>query len=308
MKTRSIAITSLLFVMMLSLITQAAGTTPTEKPSIYNADGKGLERIEQALVLAQMDNKRVLLQIGGDWCSWCHKLYNLLQQDDTLRAPLRSEYVLVMIDNQADKAVLEKWNIHPSGYPYLVVLDANSTKLTEQETGSLEIGQRHDPAKVKAFLEQWKPAPWDARTVLQASLAQAKKDNKQVFFKIGSPSCGWCIRMGEFLAQPQVRSLLDKDFVILQIDLQRMTHGMEVAEKIRQDGAGGIPWFAFLDQEGKVLQTSNNEQGQNIGFPVRQDTEIPYFKKMLTQARKHMTSEDVESVIKELQAFTKQWQ
>ena len=142
----------------------------------------------------------------------------------------------------------------------------------------------------------------------ETALAQAKKNDKQVFFRIGSPTCGWCHRLDEFLARPGVKPRLEKDFVLLKIDTQRMTGGLALAQEIRQTSSGGIPWFAFLAPDGKILQTSNNAQGNNIGFPVRPDAEIAYFREMLMDARKHMTPDDVTGVIEELKLFTKPWQ
>ena len=95
-----------------------------ERKPIYQVDGKGMERVEAALVRAGRDNKRVLLKIGGNWCGWCYKLHDVLNQEKAVASLLRAEYELVMIDSQADKAVIEKWGIRPKGYPYLAVLDA----------------------------------------------------------------------------------------------------------------------------------------------------------------------------------------
>jgi hypothetical protein len=36
-------------------------------------------------------------------------------------------------------------------------MEGDGKILVRQETGSLEAGPRHDPARVLAFLEQWKP-------------------------------------------------------------------------------------------------------------------------------------------------------
>ena len=44
------------------------------------------------------------------------------------------------------------------GLPVLVVLDAEDKALTTQDTGKLEEGDHHDPAKVLAFLNQWAPS------------------------------------------------------------------------------------------------------------------------------------------------------
>lgn len=40
------------------------------------------------------------------------------------------------------------------GLPVLVVLDGQGRRVITQETGSLEIGDRHDPAKVLEFLRR----------------------------------------------------------------------------------------------------------------------------------------------------------
>ena len=39
----------------------------------------------------------------------------------------------------------------------IVVLDGTGRKLTTQDTGELEEGARHSPAKILAFLAQWAP-------------------------------------------------------------------------------------------------------------------------------------------------------
>ena len=43
------------------------------------------------------------------------------------------------------------------GLPVIVVLDADGKTLVTQDTGKLEEGDHHDPAKVLAFLNQWAP-------------------------------------------------------------------------------------------------------------------------------------------------------
>jgi hypothetical protein len=70
-------------------------------------------------------------------------------------------YIVVLIDvdkgNNAD--VVKKYG-EPTkhGLPVLVVLDKTGKQLHTQDTGKLEEGDHHDPAKVLAFLNQWKPA------------------------------------------------------------------------------------------------------------------------------------------------------
>jgi thioredoxin-related protein len=298
MKTQIVILvsTALLF----SEVDAAEQTTPKREP-IYNEDGKGIERVEQALMSAKRENKRVLLKIGGNWCGWCYKLGDLFHQDREIEAILRDEYELVLIDSRTDKPVIEKWQITPNGYPYLAVLDSAGRKVTEQETGSLEIGDKHDPNKVKTFLEAWKPAPLDANDVFAAALAQATREDKRVFFRVGAPWCGWCRRLDAFLVRPQIETILKKDYIVVKIDQQRMIGATEVIQKIRKPAeGGGIPWFAFLDGDGRILITSTKPGTGNIGFPADPNTESPYFLHMLKTTRSKITDADIELIAAEL--------
>ncbi len=300
MCSRLTAIIGVAFVMVGPAIYAAEPAKPKRQP-IYQEDGQGAERVEQALVRARSENKRVLLKIGGNWCGWCYKLHDVFHKDQAIRTVLRDEYELVMIESQKDKAVIEKWGLKPKGYPYLAILDASGKKLTEQETGSLEVGPKHDPAKVKAFLEQWKAEPLDAGRVLGDTLKAAQKQKKIVFIRIGAPWCGWCIRMDKFLAQPAIAEILQKDYVIAKIDQQRMTSAKEAIARIRKPGEGaGIPWFAFIDAKGNVLITSTKPGAGNIGFPVDPKTEIPHFVAMLKRTRTRISDLEIGQIAEAL--------
>jgi hypothetical protein len=56
------------------------------------------------------------------------------------------------------KTVLRKANRLETrfGLPVRVVIETDGTPLATQDTGQLEDGNHHDPAKVKAFLEKWR--------------------------------------------------------------------------------------------------------------------------------------------------------
>jgi len=293
MRTRMMRVAGVLVLCIASAVGGGEGSTAERQP-IYQVDGKGMARVEAALVRAGRENKRVLLKIGGNWCGWCYKLHDVLHKEKAVAQVLRAEYELVMIDSQADKAVIEKWGIDPKGYPYLAVLDASGKKATEQRTDPLEVGSKHDPKKVRAFLEKWQAARLEAGAVFAAALDKARKEKKHVFVRVGAPWCGWCVRMDKFLARPEVAKILEKDYVVVKIDLTRMTGAKAVVAEIRKPSeAGGIPWFAFLDGSGKILITSTKPGGGNIGFPVDPEKEIPHFVAMLKQTRAKISDADI---------------
>jgi thiol:disulfide interchange protein len=137
---------------------EASPATPA--PKLYDTTADGFAQVDAALAEAKPAGKRVILQFGAEWCGWCHRLHRLLESDEQIGAVLEANYVVVLIDVDGDhnQAVNEKYgNPTQHGLPVLVVLDADGTPLTTQDTAELEKGNAHDPAKVLAFLNQWAP-------------------------------------------------------------------------------------------------------------------------------------------------------
>lgn len=130
----------------------------TARPAIYDEKADGAKQIAEALTVAKKANKRVLLQFGANWCGWCHRLHGLFQTNAPIVAKLKEAYVVVLIDvNKEHNADINRQYGNPiqHGLPVIVVLDADGKQLTTQDTGKLEEGDRHDPAKVLAFLSEW---------------------------------------------------------------------------------------------------------------------------------------------------------
>ncbi len=83
----------------------------------------------------------------------------LLKTNAELAQIVQKNYLVVLIDtDQGHNADVVKRYGNPTrlGLPVLVVLDTDGTQLATQDTGKLEAGDHHDPAKVKAFLEKWR--------------------------------------------------------------------------------------------------------------------------------------------------------
>ena len=83
----------------------------------------------------------------------------LLNTNAEISRIIKEHYVVVLIDvDKGHNADVVKRYGDPTrfGLPVLVVLDSDGKLLTTQDTGKLEEGDHHDPAKVIAFLEKWK--------------------------------------------------------------------------------------------------------------------------------------------------------
>lgn len=127
---------------------------------------------------------------------------------------------------------------------------------------------------------------------------RASSDDKQVFLTFGAPWCGWCHRLEDWLAQPEVSSIVERDFVVTRIDIERMTAGNDVMLQFRGDAHGGIPWYVILDANGKKLATSD-QPGSNIGYPAS-PTEIDQFLALLKGQVHHIDARGLDQLRKSL--------
>ena len=256
-----------------------------KRPSIYDKTADATARLAKAVERARHDNKRILLMFGGDWCGWCHKLHNLFRTNTEIARTLYNEYVLITIDLESPNAepllkrckdALSQEELQRGvGYPFLAVLDADGKVVTAQRTDPLEEGDHHDARKVADFLNKWKVPPADAKRVLAEALSRASSDDKRVLLTFGAPWCGWCHELHNWLAQPEIAAILDRDFIVAQVDIDRMASGKEVMRTYRADPSGGIPWYVMLDSRGKALATADGPKG-NIGYPYKPE-EIDHF-------------------------------
>lgn len=295
----------------------ATGTAQTQEPvtaapmaDIYDPAADGAKQIEAALHIARRDNKRVLLVFGANWCSWCQKLHALFKSDRSIARTLLYEYVVVPIDvdrppdkPRRNEAVNQKYgNPIQFGLPALVVLDADGKQLTTQDTGKLEDGDHHDPARVQAFLDQWKPEPQKAETVLAAGMKKAGEQSRNVLLYFSAPWCGWCHKMTDWLERPEVAALIGKAYVPVKIDVDRMIGGKDMDTRFRGTGIegnrGGIPFFVILDADGNVLGDSVGPKG-NVGFPT-QPEEIEHFIRLAKETGRQLTPADLEALKKSL--------
>ena len=271
---------------------------------VYDEAADASKDVAAAVARAQQDNKRVLIQWGANWCGWCKWLAGTMKSDAKVSRELRYEYEVVHVDvGKFDKHMdlAKSLGADFKAIPYLTILDGSGKAIVQQNTEPFEAkidGQNgHDPVKLLDWLKQHAAKPLVATEVLAAALETAKQQHKRVFLHFGAPWCGWCHKLEDWMAQPAIAALLSKDFVDTKIDNDRMVSGKDVyAAQLAAAGkkAGGIPWFVFLDHDGKVLAHSNGPKG-NTGFPA-QPAEIEHFVAMLQSVKVKLTDADIETL------------
>jgi len=129
---------------------------------IYSDTADAHHDIAQALVTAQHEHKRIILDFGGNWCIDCQVLDIYFHQQPNLEL-LQNNFILVHVnigryDRNTDVAA--KYGIPlEHGVPKLAVLDAHGKLLYGQVKGEFKSMSKMDPSSVTEFLNQWKPKP-----------------------------------------------------------------------------------------------------------------------------------------------------
>lgn len=96
-------------------------------------------------------------------------------------------------------------------------------------------------------------------------------------------------------------TLFADDYLVLKIDVSAMVHGSEIAQQLRGERTGGIPWITILDSAGEELVTSDGPRG-NIGCPITK-AECAYFVSMIQSTIQHAPEGRVAEIAVALDTF-----
>jgi thioredoxin-related protein len=115
--------------------------------------------LRNSVTEAKKFNKRIILDIGGEWCIWCHRLDEFLERNDDLKNFLHENYIVMKVnfspENKNEKFLSKYPKIN--GYPHIFILEKDGRLLYSKDTGELEKGRGYDHDKMFAFLKEWAP-------------------------------------------------------------------------------------------------------------------------------------------------------
>ena len=104
----------------------------------------------------------------------------------------------------------------------------------------------------------------DPKADIAAALKQAKAEKKRIILDFGGDWCGDCQVLDIYMHQSPNEELLRKHFVVVHVDIGRMDHNVDVAQKYKVPIQKGVPALAVLDANGKLLYSQENKEFENM--------------------------------------------
>ena len=155
---------SYLFTGLLLLIFVNANAQ-TIQAKIYDPTANAEADIAAVIKLAKVQNKHILLEAGGNWCSWCiefDRFTHAIGSIDSLLAKCFVVYHLNYSNENMNNTSFERYG-YPQrfGFPVFIILDENGNRIHTQNSEYLEQGRSYNKQKVMDFLLQWTPQALD---------------------------------------------------------------------------------------------------------------------------------------------------
>ncbi|MES1218016.1 MAG: thioredoxin family protein [Bacteroidota bacterium] len=132
---------------------------------LYKPEENAAKEISKSVQAAKASGKYVLIQIGGNWCSWCARFHDFITADKQIDSLLNKDFIIYHLNYSKENKNLDILTTYgyPQrfGFPVFLVLDGNGKLIHTQNSGLLEDGKGYSKDKVFGFLNDWRPGAFE---------------------------------------------------------------------------------------------------------------------------------------------------
>jgi thioredoxin-related protein len=158
------------YILLCALVLSASAVmaNDTTKAKLYNPLANAANDIEVAVAKAKAEKKHVMIQAGGNWCTWCIKFNNYATIDKQIDSVLTANYIVYHLNyspENLNKAVFAKYEFPERfGFPVFIILDGDGKRIHTQNSAYLEKVSTYDKDKIIEFLQHWSPRALDPKS------------------------------------------------------------------------------------------------------------------------------------------------
>ncbi|MEW6984304.1 thioredoxin family protein [Colwelliaceae bacterium 6471] len=125
----------------------------------YNDTSDPFKDAVAAIKLASETDRNVLIEIGGNWCTWCHKMDAFLEKNPRVYKELHSKFVVlkVNVSDSNENTAFMKALPPVLGYPHMYVSTAAGKMILSKDTAELQEEGQYSAQRWLEFIDQWQP-------------------------------------------------------------------------------------------------------------------------------------------------------
>lgn len=152
-------ISAFLFMVLILFSVHGSAQSDNQPAPKFDPARNPAEDLTSAMNEAQKTGKNIILDVGGEWCIWCHRIDAFIEGHEEINDFLHKNYIVMKVNYSPENKNEDFLAAYPKipGYPHFFVLDKNGKLLHSQDTGKLEQGKDYNPEKFMAFLQTWAP-------------------------------------------------------------------------------------------------------------------------------------------------------
>ena len=151
--------TLLTLLLLFSISLQSVYSTELPAYSLhYDPARDAMQDGRDAIKLAKKTNRRILIEVGGDWCKWCHLLDRFLNKHEKIKTELHKTFVLLKVNVSEENDNTEFLKVFPPvlGYPHMFVTESNGKLLLSKDTGQFVVKGYYSEKRFKEFFKKFK--------------------------------------------------------------------------------------------------------------------------------------------------------
>ena len=114
---------------------------------------------KEALLYAKETNRRVLIKVGGDWCSYCRILDHFVDNNPLVRNSLHEKFVVLKVNISDENTNEDFMSGLPEtiGYPHIFITGNDGQILISKDTARLLVNGQYSQEYFLDFLSEWGP-------------------------------------------------------------------------------------------------------------------------------------------------------
>lgn len=129
----------------------------------YNESENAQEKLDELITLAKQNGQYVFVQAGGNWCIWCLRFNDFVQDTPELKSIVDQNYQYYHLNyspKNKNQEVFDKYvpEAKGLGYPFFFIINPDNPEVKVFTSGDLEDGKTYSVEKVKELFIQNGPS------------------------------------------------------------------------------------------------------------------------------------------------------